>query len=92
MYKGTNLKFACSQHVVRLLRVNHSPWYVVFKTVRTHSRRETLGMVTSITCGLSNPGTRLSVLCVSLTLPPAGPSSRGDWMDLWTSSDTGKTM
>ena len=48
-------------------------------------------MVTSITCGLMNPGTRLSAPCVSLTLPQAGLSSRGDWMDLWTSSDTGKT-
>ena len=49
-------------------------------------------MVTSITCGPMNPGIRLSVLCVSLTLPPAGPFSRGDWTDQWISSDTGRTM
>ena len=47
-------------------------------------------MATSITSGLMNPGTKLSELCVSLTLSLAGLSSRGDWMDQWISTDTGK--
>ena len=80
MYKGTNNKLAWSQHVVLiLLRINSFHPRVVFKTVKTRSSRETLGTVTSITCGPMNPGTRLSVPYVSLTLPLAGLSSRGDW-------------